>query len=77
MFKSHQIKSKHRVLSKKEVDSYGAPVFAPDYGATVFAAKMCTESNEHSMYDFYKFLLCISYSRLALPNPNILTHEGL
>jgi hypothetical protein len=50
MFKSHQIKSKHRVLSKKEDDSYGAPVFAR---ATVLAAKMCPNSNDHSMYDFF------------------------
>ncbi len=25
-------------------------VFAPDYSATVLAAKMCNNSNEHSMY---------------------------
>jgi hypothetical protein len=34
---------------KNEVDIYGAPVFAPDYSATVLAAKMCTNANEHSM----------------------------
>ncbi len=50
MFKSQLIKSNHRVLRKKEVDTYGASVFAPDYIATVLAAKMCTNSNEHSMY---------------------------
>ncbi len=35
---------------KNEVDTYGAPVFAPDYGATVLAAKMCTNSNELARY---------------------------
>ncbi len=54
MFKNHYIKSNHRVLRKKEVDTYGPPVFAPDYSATGLAAKMCTNSNEHSMYN--KFL---------------------
>ncbi len=32
MFKSHYIKSNHRVLMKNIVDTHGAPVFAPDYG---------------------------------------------
>ncbi len=27
---------------KNEVDNNGAPVFAPDYSATVLVAKMCT-----------------------------------
>jgi hypothetical protein len=50
MFESHHIKSNHRVLGKTEVDThYGAPVFAPDYSTTVLGAKMCTNSNEHSM----------------------------
>ncbi len=40
MFKSHQIKSDHRVLRKNKVDTYGAPVFAPEYRATGLAAKM-------------------------------------
>jgi hypothetical protein len=40
MFKIHQIKSDHRVLRKKKVDAYGAPVFAPDYSATFLATKM-------------------------------------
>jgi hypothetical protein len=31
MFKSHQIKSNHRVLCKNEVDTYEAPVFEPDF----------------------------------------------
>jgi len=38
---------------KNEVDTYGAPVFAPDYSATVLVAKMCTNANEHSMYIAY------------------------
>jgi hypothetical protein len=50
MFKSHYEKSNHRILMKNEVDPCGAPVFAPDYSATVLAAKMCTNSNEHSIY---------------------------
>jgi hypothetical protein len=29
---------------------YGSPVFAPDYSTTVLADKMCTSSNEHSIY---------------------------
>jgi len=41
MFKSHKIESNNRVLRKNKVDTYVAPVFAPDYGATVLAAKMC------------------------------------
>jgi hypothetical protein len=45
VFKTHQIKSDHRVLGKN-----GAPVFAPDYSATVLAVKMWTNSNEHSLY---------------------------
>jgi hypothetical protein len=31
MFKSHEIKSDHRVLRKKKVDTHGEPIFAPDY----------------------------------------------
>ncbi len=57
MFKSYQIKSNHRVLRKNEVDTYGAPVFVPDYSTTVLAANMCANSNEHSMYFFLKKLL--------------------
>ncbi len=57
MFKSHQIKSNHRVLSKNEVYSNGLPVFAPDYMPTVLAAKMCSNSNEHSMNIRFLWLL--------------------
>jgi hypothetical protein len=49
MFKSHQIKLNQRVPRKNEVETYGAPVFAPDYSTTVLGAKMCTDSNEHSL----------------------------
>ncbi len=34
MFKNYYKKSKHRVLRKTEVDTYGPPVFAPDYSIT-------------------------------------------
>ncbi len=50
MFKSHQIKSGHRVLKKKEVHTNGKLVFEPDYSTTVLAANLCTTSNELSMY---------------------------
>ena len=40
MFKSHKIKSEHRVVIKNEVDTYGAPVFASDYSVTGLATKM-------------------------------------
>ncbi len=49
MYKSHEIKSNHRVLRKKYLETYGASVFAPDYIATVLAAQMCTNSIEHNM----------------------------
>ncbi len=48
--KFHHIKSNHRVLRKNEVDTLGAPVFAPDYSTIVLAANMCTNS---------KSVLCI------------------
>jgi hypothetical protein len=40
MFTNHKIKSNHSVLSKNKVDTYGPPVFAPDYSATGLASKM-------------------------------------
>jgi hypothetical protein len=49
MFKSHYIESDHRLLRENKVDTYGTSVFAPDYSITVLSAKMCTNSNEHSM----------------------------
>jgi hypothetical protein len=80
MFKSHQIKSNRRVLSKKkELDSYGAPVLSTDYGATVLASKMSANSNSHSMFNFYRFLWLRSLSRLTLQargldkDPNIIS----
>jgi len=51
LFISNKIKLNYRVLRKNEEDTYGAPVFAPDYSAAVLAAKMCTNSHEHSMYN--------------------------
>jgi hypothetical protein len=33
-----------------KVDTFGAPVFAPDYGASVLAAETCTNSHDHSVY---------------------------
>ncbi len=49
-FESNLIKSNHPVLRKNDVDTFEAPVFAPNYSATVLAAKMCTNFIEHSMY---------------------------
>ena len=49
-FKSHLVKSNHRVLRKNKVDTYGAPVFAPYYSPIVLVTKMCTNSDEHSLY---------------------------
>jgi hypothetical protein len=40
----------HRVLRKNKVDTYGASFFAPDYSAAVLAAKMCTNSNDHTIF---------------------------
>ncbi len=51
MFKSHYIKSDHKVLRKNSVDTYGAPVFAPDDNATGLAAKMWT----NSQWAFYAY----------------------
>jgi len=45
MFKILFIKSNHRVLRKNKVWSTS---FAPDYSATVLAAKRCINSHEHS-----------------------------
>jgi hypothetical protein len=40
MFKNHKIKSDHSALWENQVDTYGAPMFAPDYSATDAATKM-------------------------------------
>jgi hypothetical protein len=51
MFKNHYIKSNYRDVMKNEVDTYGQPVFVPDYCATGLAAKKCELTpNDHSMY---------------------------
>ncbi len=44
------MKSDHWVLRKNEADTYGEPIFAPDYSATILAAKMSINLNEHFMY---------------------------
>jgi hypothetical protein len=49
MLISQLIKSNHRVLSKRKVDTHGAPVFATDYSTTVVATEMCTIHYEHSI----------------------------
>jgi hypothetical protein len=41
MFKNQLIKSNLRVVGKKQSETYGAPVFAPDCNETFFVAKMC------------------------------------
>jgi hypothetical protein len=41
MFKIRYIKNPQSP-KKRNVDTYGAPVFAPDCSATVLAAEMCT-----------------------------------
>ncbi len=42
MLNTRQIQT--TVLRKNKTDTYGAPIFAPDYSATVLAAKMCANS---------------------------------
>jgi hypothetical protein len=54
MFKSELIKSNYRFLGKNKVDTYGAA----DYSTTDLAAKICTNSNEHSMYIRFLCLAC-------------------
>jgi hypothetical protein len=59
-----RIKFKSQCPKKNEVYTFGASGFAPDYSATVLAAKMCINSYEH--------FICISlrnaYNRLAFVN---------
>ncbi len=55
-FKSHKVKSNHTVLRYYKVDSYGALVFAPDQSAAVLAAKLYTNSYEHSMCIIFLWL---------------------
>jgi hypothetical protein len=50
MFKSRLIKSNHRIQKKNGVGAYGAPVFAPEYNATVLGTKICTNSIEYKLY---------------------------
>jgi hypothetical protein len=35
--------------------------FAPEYSATVLAAKMCTNSLEHSIYIIFPYILCMKF----------------
>jgi hypothetical protein len=56
MFKRHLIKLNHIVLRKKR-NTYGAPVFAPDYSATVLAAKLCTNSHLYIRFLCIKLML--------------------
>ncbi len=47
---------------KNKVDTYRAPVFSLDNSATTLAAKMCINSDEHSMYfDFYAISKLLSF----------------
>jgi hypothetical protein len=57
MFKSHSIKSNHRVLKKNKVYTYGAQVLhliiVPPidiYGSTFLAAQMQNNSHENTIY---------------------------
>ncbi len=50
LFKSHLIRSTQGGPKKNAEHTFGAPVFAPDYSATILVAKMCANSNEHSMH---------------------------
>jgi hypothetical protein len=56
MFDSQSIKSKHRVLRRNKVDTYGAT----DYGATFLASKICITPFPMSIpstlyfYDLYR-----------------------
>jgi len=48
MFYTQLIKPNNRP-GQNRVDTYGAPVFAPDYSITVLVAEMCTNHLEHSI----------------------------
>jgi hypothetical protein len=56
VFKTLLIKSKIRVPWKNKVDTYEAPVFAPDFSTNVLAAQMCANFYDHSMS--IRFLCC-------------------
>ncbi len=53
-FKENFLKSFNEIKlqspKRNKVDTYGRPVYAPDKSATLLTAKICTSSNEHSMY---------------------------
>jgi hypothetical protein len=44
------MKSNHWVQKQNKVATNGAPVLAPNCSTTILAAKMCTNSHEHSLY---------------------------
>ncbi len=73
MFKSHQIKSNHRVLLKNKVNTYKAQVCAPNHSTTALAAKMGANTNQESMYIIFLFLTPATYSQqLAQPDKLLL-----
>jgi hypothetical protein len=47
MFENQSIKSNHRVLIKHQLDTFVAPVFAPEYIATILVTELCTNQDEH------------------------------
>jgi hypothetical protein len=69
MFKSHYITSYHTVLRKYKVCTCKAPVNKPDCSATVLAAKMCTNSHEHSMnIRFLRALRLLAANKTSFKN---------
>jgi hypothetical protein len=72
MFKSHKIKSIHRVLRINKVDTYGATVFAPDYSTTVLATKLALDSmSVLCQLDFYAGNpLIVSVSKVSWRHDN-------
>ncbi len=42
-------KNKLQSPMQNRADIYGAPVFAPDYSATILVVKMWTNNHEHSI----------------------------
>jgi hypothetical protein len=49
MFKKSISKIKPESPLQIKVDTYLAPIFAPDHSADVLVAKMCTNQHEHSI----------------------------
>jgi hypothetical protein len=62
MFKSHKIKSIHRVPRKNKIDAYVAQVLAPDYGTNVLRAEISINPLEHqSCFNPCLSILCLLY----------------